>query len=233
MSDISAISGYGTTVSLVDVLTDGKDGTELLQTSATAAKSQNLISSAAARKAANSAYAGGGAASSEGQAALKRAIAELQGKVDGTLTFAKIAAYQKELEEEFTTKVRADLLTRGVDPSVDFTLKLSPEGRLEALCGNAAARDAIETYLGDKPEVVEDFIYIQALANLERARQSPAVSLWQGLRDTKASIQAQAVEAFFSDALSSGMSYGSLTASFTGSGSGSSASFYAGINYTV
>ncbi len=235
MAGTSGISGYGTsTLRLVDFLSEQEDNdNSLLGTSAAAAKAKNLINSAntAAAKKANSAY-NCGVNSAVGQAALSRAIAEMQSKMDGPITFSKIAQYQKDLEAEFSANVRVALVKAGVDPSVEFTLTLSPEGAIQVDTDDPLAKEAIQKFLKDNPKVCEDFGYIQALANLERARQSSPVTSLQGLRDTKATIQASAVEAFFGQASASGMNYASVLANFSGD-SDSTAKFYAGIDFTV
>ena len=239
MAGVSNVTGdSGTSMSLVDYLSESqKETSSILDTStANAYASKTLEDSATAKRRANNAY-GSGATSAIGQAALKKAISEMQATTDGTITFTKIAAYQKQLEEQFTAKVRVDLVGKGVPLDVDFTLTLSSEGKVQVDCENAAAKEKIQKYLADNKKVGEQFGYIQALANLDRAKQSPAgaSAAWQELRNAKANIQAQAVEMFFSDAMSSGMNYSSVLANFAGSSTAAApaASFYAGVDYTV
>lgn len=234
MSSVSNIYGDSGVNSLVDYLNEAKSsGSSILDSSSTLMSSNSLLSSFQENKRAKNAY-GGSAATTTGQAALNRALQEM-GTTNGTITFRDIAAYREKLETEFSAQVRVDLAKLGVSLDTDFTLTLTSEGKVQVACDDALAKQTIEKYLSDNPEVCEQFGYIQALSNLERARQSPAGSqaAWEELRNSKKAYQAQAVEAFFSDALSSGMNYASILADFGSSSSESSASFYTGLDFTV
>jgi hypothetical protein len=165
------------------------------------------------------------------QAAIKRALSEMEASSDSAITFAKIVEYQKKLEEEFSLNVRADLFNLGVNPEIPFTMNLSPEGKISVNCDDQQAKAAIEQYLSDNPKVCEEFGYIQALANVERARQSPA-TLGTALRNATMELQASAVEAFMNDTLNSGtMDYSGMLAAF--GGSEGTAKFYTGLSYKV
>lgn len=237
MADISSISGSASGLSLVELLSETqKNSSSILDTSTTLAASDRLLASTQ-NKRAQSAYGGGGVSSTIGQAALKRALSEMG--ASGKVTFSDIADYREQLELEFSATVRVDLAKLGVSLDTEFTLTMSPEGKVGVDCDDPVAKGVIEKYLADNSEVCEQFGYIQALSNLERARQSSAGSqaAWQQIRNDKQALQAQAVEIFFDEALSSGsMSYGSLLASFapaTEGDSSASTSFYAGLNFTV
>ncbi len=237
----NAISGYGATVSLVDIL---EEETAAAQANASSEFSGNAVSGSGAAatssfgqstaRKAKSAY-GQGVNSAHGQAALRKAIADLAGKVDGPLTFSKIKEYQAELEKQFTANVRKELTSRGVPTAEDFSLTMSPEGTIAVEAKHPIVKEMVETYLAKNPAVCEQFGYIQALANLERAKSSPASAQWRGLADTKASIQASAVDLFMSSAMDAGMNFSSMMVGFGGASEGAeeSTSFYAGLDYKV
>lgn len=233
MSGVTGVSGGTGTLSLVDLLAEAQnESSSILDSSSTLASSERMLESARSKRA-QSAY-GGGASSAVGQAALQKALSEIG--AGGKVTFQDIALHRDKLETEFSAQVRVDLAALGVDIETEFTLTLNAKGQIEVDCDDALAKEKIQAYLADNPEVCEQFGYIQALANLERARQSPAASaaVWQQVRDAKAEIQTQALEAFFSDATESGMGFSSLMASFSAtSGTEEAASFYAGLNFTV
>lgn len=235
MSSVSGVGADSNTLSLVDLLNESKqEANSVLNSSVTLESSSQLLSSMRSRRAQN-AY-GGSAASATGQAALNRALSEMQTN-GGKVTFKDIAEHREKLELEFSAQVRVDLAKLGVDLDTEFTLTMTPEGNIQVACDDPLAKETIQKYLSDNPEVCEQFGYIQALSNLERARQSPAGSMaaWQEVGNAKKEYQAQAVELFFSDALSTGMNYTSLLASFGASSSSteSSTSFYAGLDFTV
>ena len=185
--------------------------------------------SASTRKAGKNAYAVS-ATSGVGQAAINRALSEMAGTVEGPITFAKIAEYRKSLEAGFTRDIKADLLAMGVDPDVDFTLSMTAEGQISVLCNDPASKAAITAYLNKNPERCDTFGYIQALGNLERAKQ--AGDAWKGTAYTKAQIGAASLENFFSETAGAGlMDYAGMTASF--GASQNAASFFTGLDFTV
>lgn len=239
MSGVYGVGGEYNSLSLVDLLTNTqKENDPILGSSATAARTEQLLSKHASGNArAKNAYAIS-ASSGIGQAALNRALSEL-GSSGSRVTFSDIANYQKELESRFSADLRLNLYEQGVDLDVEFAVNMSPEGEIQVQCDDPAAKAIIEKYLADNPEVCEDFGYIQALANLERAKQGPAgaAKLMSSVLQSKKEIQLGAVNAFFDEALSSGMKYSSLMASFSPVAStdeaSQAASFYAGIGYTV
>lgn len=228
MADISGVisSGGG----LVDYLTD-KNNTSYFDTSYTATSSNKLLSDAFKAQSGQSAY-GTGLSSAVGQAALKRALAEM-GVEGGKVTFADIAEYQAKLEAEFSESFRKAVEELGVSPDTRFTLNISSEGNISVDCADAVAKAKIEKYLEDTPKAREQFSYIQALANLDRAKQSSAASspAWRDMGSVKKAIQAEAVQLFFSDALSSGMNFTSMLASF--SPESENASYFTGLSYIV
>ena len=228
MADVTAVTSSGSG-SLVDYLTDKQEGSSLLTTSYTASNADKLLNDSRTAKRAQNAYGSGGLSSSIGQAALKRALSEM-GASGGKVTFADIAAYQKELEASFSVSVRVELAKLGVSPETEFTMNISAEGAISVDCDDQVAKEKIEKYLSDNPKVCEQFGYIQALANLDRATQSPA-ALRRDVKNTKVALQSEAIEAFFGAAMSSGMNFSGMLASF-GAGE-DSASYYTGVDYTV
>lgn len=240
MSGVYGIGNGYSSLSLVDLLSNGqKEENSILDTSTTAAKARMLqASSTSTNKRAGNAY-GISASSGVGQAALNRALSEM-GNSGSRVTFKDIANYQKELETRFSASLRMDLYEQGVDMNTEFSLNMSSEGEIEVLCNDPVAKEKIINYLKDNPEVCEDFGYIQALANLDRARKGPAGAsmLMDSIVQSKKAIQLEAVNTFFDEALSSGMKYSSLMASFSplasiDDASSDAAKFYAGVGYLV
>jgi hypothetical protein len=237
MAFVSGILGGTATHGLAEILARNNEGKTSVQESAgTSANAQQPVDAWSAGKKARTSY-GISASSSLAQQALKRALAELS-PGGGPLTFADIAAYQKKLEEDFTFKMRQALEEMRLPQETAFSLNMSADGFLQVAGEDPIATSRIESYLDESPELREQFADIQALANLERARQSPtgALAVWQGVRSDMAAIRAEALEGFFSDALGAGMQYTALLANFSPLASGQyaqSAGFYAGISYTV
>lgn len=237
MSSTYGISTNSSSLTLTDFLSAGtKEKDSILDTSTTAASTEQMQVQATNRKAKN-AY-GASPTSGVGQAALKKALAEM-GASGNRTTFSDIAAYREGLETELSALMRIDLYEAGVSLDTEFSLNMTAEGEIQVLCNDPIAKERIQDYLAANPDVCEQFGYVQALSNLERAKQSPAsASMAMGnFASTKKEIQLQSVEAFFDEALSSGMSYSALMANFnpvssTEDASGS-VSFYTGISYTV
>lgn len=239
MSGVSSVSGDGSGQSLVDLLKKAQEEAEarssVLDTSTTLASSENLLSTTSSRRAQN-AYGNISPGSAMGQAAINKALSEIGASTGGKVTFADIMKHREDLETTFSAQVRLDLAELGVSIDTEFTLNLSAEGKIDVSCDDPNAKAIIEEYLADNPDVCEQFGYIQALGNLERARQSPAsaTAMWQQVRSNTVEMQTQALEAFFSDAMQSGMNYSSMLANFgAGEDAGESTSFYAGLNFTV
>jgi len=220
-------------LSLVDLMQEAR-GTSLIDSGGTLASSNTLLSSA---KKAQSAYGGGGAASAVGQAALQRALSEMDGS-GGKVTFKQIAEHKEKLELEFAVNLRAELLKVGVSLETEFSLSMDKGGKIDVLCDDPIAREKIQKYLADTPKACEQFGYIQALSNLERAKQGPASAMtaWRDVRSATAEMQTQALEAFFGAAMDTSMDYSAILATFgTGGGAGGNAkaAFYTGLNFKV
>ena len=173
----------------------------------------------------------GGLNSDVGKAALNRALKEMQGMVDGPITFDKIYEYRDYLETKFTVETKVEMTKRGVDPEQEFTIVMGADGDISVACDDPATKEAVLQYLKETPEACEEFGYIQALGNLQRAQQTAA---WPSVQVTKATLVNSAIEAMFDETLSSGaMVFSSLTAQFSGLGEHNSASFYTGVNFAV
>ena len=228
MADLATITGSGSG-SLVDYLTDMQEEFSLSNTSYSASGANHFLSGNRKAQRAQNAYGSAGLSSAVGQAALKRALSEM-GASGGKVTFADIAAYQKELEAAFSILMRIDLAGLGVSPETEFSLNISSEGVITVNCTDQAARETIEQYLTDNPKACEQFGYIQALANLDRAKQSPA-AVRHDLKNARMAMQAEAVENFFGAAMSLGMKYSPLLASFAANDE--FADYYVGVDYTV
>lgn len=234
-----SVSGIqsGSSLSLADLLsTEQEESNSILNSSSVWASSNQMLSNLQNRKAQN-AYGGSGA-SSLGQAALRRALSEMNSS-GGRVTFADIASYRADLEEQFSAKTRLELLEQGVSLDTPFTLTMSASGDIQVQCDDALAKEKIQAYLEENPEICDQFGYIQALSNLERARQSSfgSSAALQEARDSTFAMRSEAVEAFFGSAMNSGMNYASIMAQFGSSlgleDASSAVSFYAGLDFTV
>jgi seryl-tRNA synthetase len=229
-SSLSALGGLSaSTLSMLEeyMAKQNSQNSEVLSSSygALSSKVNSTVSNA------KSQYEQASVSSEVSQAALNKALAALQANGEDFITFSKISAYQKELEENLSTVMRADLYMLGVPLETNFTMKLSSDGQISVVCDDPAAKQVIEQYLSDNPDVCEQFGYIQALANLDRARQSPQ-NMNTAMRDAQAQLQASAVEAFMSSSLDSGIiNYADMLATFDGSSN--STKFYAGLNFSV
>ncbi len=232
MSGITGVNGNYGNVGLVDYLSqEAKEEDSILNTSTAMANADKMLSSAG-KKSANSYYAQS-ASSSTGQAALKKALAALSAQGDGRVTFSDIEKYRQDLEKKLTATVRSGLTKAGLDPSVEFTLQMGTDGTVQVITNDPENKALIQKYLEANPKACEEFGYIQALSNLGRAKQAYSANSQQYISNVKAELQTSAVEAFFSNAMSSGnVNYASILASFNG-GSQESVSFYTGIDYRV
>jgi len=229
---VSSINGESGPLSLVDLMQEAKANASALDSSTTSASSRALLSSQSRKV--HSAYGGGSASSAVGQAALQRALSEMSGS-GGKVTFNQVAAHRENLELEFTVELRAALLKEGVSLETDFSLSMNADGKIDVICDDPLAKEKIQKYLAEHPKACEQFGYIQALSNLERAKQSPAGSMaaWKDVRSATAELQTQALEAFFGEAMNSGMEYSSMLASFGAGGGDAKAAFYTGLNFKV
>jgi len=236
---VASVNKEAGAVSLVDLMQEARSAS-LIDSGSTLSASNALLSSAQNKKA-QGAYGGGNATTAVGQAALQRALSEMDG-YGGKVTFKQIAEHKEKLELEFTVQLRADLLKAGVPLETEFSLSMDKDGKISVLCDDPIMREKIQKFLADNPKACEQFGYIQALSNLERAQQSPAsaMSIWKDVRSATAELQTQAIEAFFGAAMDTGMDYSAILATFGsggpangGPGGSAKAAFYTGLNFKV
>lgn len=192
---------------------------------------QKQLAQRANKLASANAYSSGGITSDIGKAALNRALKEMQGKVDGTVTFDKIYEYQNYLELKFTVDVKMEMNKRGVDEDQEFTIAMNAQGEISVACEDPVTQELVLEYLKNTPSKCEEFGYIQALGNLKRAQQT---AVWPGTQMSKAEIVTSAIETMFDETLNSGaMDFSSLTAQFNGLSQSSDVRFYTGLSYSV
>ncbi|MDL2307718.1 hypothetical protein LJC48_06835, partial [Desulfovibrio sp. OttesenSCG-928-C06] len=204
---VNSISGYSNPYSLADILTD-KNQEEFTGTSSLSASASRTLASA------QKAY-GMSMQSPEGSAAIKRALSEITPDSDGRITFKMITEHKEQLEAEFTTLVKAGLLLAGADPDVEFKLVANTDGTMSVICNDAEQKQLIEDFFAENEELEEQFMYIQALGNMERAQQSATAQTHRMYNQaTLAGLQSQALEVFFSDMMGSGVGYSSIMAEF-------------------
>ena len=192
---------------------------------------QKQLELRAKRLGAKNSYASGGISSDIGKAALNRALSEMQGKVDGAVTFDKIYEYQNYLELKFTVDVKMEMSKRGVDEDQEFTIAMNAQGEVSVACDDPRTKELVLEYLKENPSRCDEFGYIQALGNLKRAQQT---AVWPGTQMSKAEIVTSAIEAMFDETLNSGaMDFSSLTAKFNGLAQSHDVKFYTGLSYSV
>ncbi|MDR1241426.1 MAG: hypothetical protein LBM00_01370 [Deltaproteobacteria bacterium] len=223
---INSINQYTYGLTLTDFLSNG-DGTDKNSRADSLGAAGSL---AAVNKKLYGAY-GANMQSEAGMAAIQKALGEITPDGSGRITFKMINEHRAELEENFTTMVKAGLLLSGADENVEFQIIATPEGDMQIQCADPEQKTRIEQFFADVPELQEQFLYIQALGNMERARASATASTHRlNAQATEAGLQSQAMEVFFNDIFSSGVGYSSLLADFD---SGESADYFVGANYFV
>ncbi len=189
--------------------------------------------SAGAGKRAQSAY-GSSISSGAGQAAVKKALGEIEPNANGRITFDMISDHREKLEGEFSVLLAGGLMLDGVDPNVEFSLVAGSDGSISVRCDDAVEKEKIEKFLQENPKVGEQFLYIQALGNLERAQSgSAAVRNWEYMKNTKMELQSQAIEMFFSAAQAGGLGFASLMGEFGGEANAEGGNFFMGTDYMV
>lgn len=190
---------------------------------------ENGASSLSVRNQTQKAY-GSSFNSTVGQAAIHRALDEIEPNSYGKITFSMISSHREDLEKTFSAKVEAGLLQAGVDKDAEFRLVATSDGKMEVYCDDPDTKKQIEDFFSKNSKLKDDFFYIQALGNMERAGQ-----LTQGtgganqVKGVQAGLQAQAMQAFFSAAFANSGNYNSMIGNFTESG----AEYFMGANYRV
>lgn len=174
----------------------------------------------------------GGTSSSAGKAALQKALKELSEEKNGSITYNDIKKYQQDLELEFSVMLRVGVAQKGVAPDQPFSLKLDPNGKVSVECEDSTSKATIEKYLKDNESVAQKFAYIQALSNLERARQvNGATNFNYNTESAAIDYQSAFVESFFSDSLDTNFNIASTKAEFKGIQENTN--FYTGLNISV
>jgi hypothetical protein len=222
---VTSINQYAYGLSLADFLSGNAKTTENGESTG--------LGSSASLAAANKkigAY-GAGVQSAAGMAAIKQALEEIEPDSSGRITFKMISEHRAKLEEDFTALVKAGLLLSGVDEQVEFKIVATPEGDMQIQCADPEQQARIEQFFKNVPELKEEFLYIQALGNMEKAQSSATASTHRlNTQAAKTGLQSQAMEIFFQDIFSSGLGYSSLLADFD---SGEDAEYFVGANYFV
>lgn len=220
---VNSINGYSNPYSLADILTDKNNQEEEFGLNSLSAATNKAFASA------KKAY-GSNMFSSEGQAAIQRALEEITPDANGRITFRMITQHKQELEEDFTTLVKAGLLLSGADPDMEFKLVANSDGTMSVLCDDPEQKKLIEDFFAANEELEDQFMYIQALGNMERAQQS-ATAQSHRLYNTaaKAGLQQQAMETFFSEMMNAGVGYSSIMAEF----GLENTDYFVGANYYV
>lgn len=191
-----------------------------------------LGGTSASAKTAYAAY-GSNMYSGVGQSAMQRAIDELKEANGGKVTFGMVTDYRAELEEDFKKTMQLGLYAMGFEETEDFQMVASPEGKIEVLCDDAELKAAVEYMLQEMPELGEQFLYIQALGNIERAGSS--MSSYAQTQQAVASLQADAMDIllnggnFLNQISSLGIGYSALMANY----SESDIQYMLGANYLV
>lgn len=168
-----------------------------------------------------------------GQSAMQRAISELQAANGGKVTFSMVSDYRAELEEEFKNTMLLGLYAMGFDETEDFQMVATSEGEIQVLADDPEVKAAVEYMLEQLPDLREQFLYIQALGNIEKAKSS--MSTYAQTKYAVASLQADSMDLLlnggnFLEQLSGlGIGYSALMANY----SNSDIQYLLGANYTV
>lgn len=171
--------------------------------------------------------------SGAGQSAMQRAIQELKDKNGGTVTFSMVSDYRAEMEEDFKTLMMGGLALLGFEETDEFQMLATSDGTIEILSDNAEVKAAVEFMLEDSPKLQEQFLYIQALGNIERAKT--AVNPQMQLQEARANLGSEAVDIllngsnFLNQVNSLGIGYSALMANY----SQNNIQYTLGANYLV
>lgn len=126
---------------------------------------------------------------------LSAVLKEISPNASGKLTFSMVEDYRKDLEEEFSSKVRADLTKLGVDEDVEFRVVTNDKTGGVSVITDSEDKAKIEKYFKDNPDMVKKFQKIQTLSNLEKARKAEGYSA----QDVKTRLQMEAMSAWWSE----------------------------------
>lgn len=154
-----------------------------------------------------------------GQSAMQRAIEELKQKNGGAVTFSMVNDYRTEMENDFKTLMLGGLALMGFEETEDFTLRATSEGEIEIQSNDPEVKAAVAFLLEESPKLKEQFLYIQALGNIERSKG--AVSSHMQMQQAQADLAADAMDImlnsgnFLNQASGLGLGYSSLMANFS------------------
>jgi len=126
---------------------------------------------------------------------LSSVLQEISPSASGKLTFSAVEEYRKQLEEEFSAKVREDLTKLGVDKDVEFRVVTDEKTGGVSVITDSPDKAKIEKYFKDNPDMVKQFQKIQTLSNLEKARKAEGYSA----QDIKTRLQMEAMSAWWSE----------------------------------
>ncbi|MEG6504941.1 hypothetical protein [Nitratidesulfovibrio sp. 1201_IL3209] len=183
---ISPINGYGSYGTYGIDLSNYTDG------SSTTSSSSSSSSGASSSSASGNTVTG---LSLDYLSQLSAVLKEISPNATGKLTFSMVEDYRKQLEEEFSAKVREDLTKLGVDENVEFRVVTNEKTGGVSVITDSADKAKIEQYFKDNPDMVKQLQKIQTLSNLEKARKAEGYSA----QDVKTRLQMEAMSAWWSE----------------------------------
>jgi hypothetical protein len=151
--------------------------------------------------------------SSQGREEIMKAIESMKKEGYTSFSFADIEDYRKKLENDFALAVRSDMKEMGLDENMQFTLVVDASGNIQVLSDHED-KAVLKAYFADNPEMVDVFKHIQALSNIKKTQQKEAQLGNPLAKDSKISLQAEALTAFFDTLEGSGTDYFSQIANF-------------------
>lgn len=210
---------------LTDSLTDKK--------SDAAETAEAMLANYKGGKNAYSAY-GANMYSGPGQSAMQRAINEIKEKNGGAVTFGMVTEYREELEGDFKTVIMAGLAMLGLEDTDEFQMVATPDGEIAVMSDDPEVKAAVSFLLEETPKLKEQFLYIQALGNIERAKGTMSAQAQMGY--TQASLAGDAVDILLNGSAlleqfgsGGGLGYSTLMAQY----SQNSIQYMLGANYMV
>lgn len=218
---IDGINSYNYNPTLADYLNQAENkNSDVFGTSSEYTRSLNAVKN----------YYNTPTKSQAGSEALSRALKEITPNASGRITFQMIEQHHAELKEEFTMAVRGALRQKELPEDTEFRLVSNSDGKIEVICDDPEAKKVIEELFAENEALTEQFHYIQALGNLDRAQLNVSPEhMNMNKQAFKAGLQAQAWQTFFEASMESGNGYSSLMADF----GLDSASYLLGANFTV
>lgn len=108
-------------------------------------------------------------------AAVKKAMSTLGLGANDKVTFATLSAAKEQMEQAFSTKVKADLKKLEVSDDIEFRIVTNAKGGIDVISDHPD-KAKVEKYFKDNPEMVSKFQEIQAMSNIEEARKGAGYS---------------------------------------------------------